>query len=169
MKKGEKKNGFTMIEVALVLGIAGLIFLMVFIALPALQRNAADAQRRDDIATLIGAIKKYQTNNRGMLPTDWSYKEGGGLYGYLSSELSDPDGAEYTLAAEECSAESAGKACTNNSVKNIEDAEFPESDHTIHVLTSATCDGSTPVLSANKRKVALVYKMQGYGAYCNNT
>ncbi|MBR3056296.1 type II secretion system protein [Candidatus Saccharibacteria bacterium] len=165
MKKGEKKFGFTMIEVALVLGIAGLIFLMVFIALPALQRNAADAQRRDDIATLIGAIKKYQTNNRGMLPTDWSSD----LEGYLSSEFADPDGEKYTLAAEKCVTDDGNKVCINNSIKNIEDAKFPEGNHTVHILTSATCDGSTPVLSANARKVAVVYKMQGYGAYCNNT
>ena len=33
-----RKNGFTIIEVVLVLAIGGLIFLMVFIALPALQQ-----------------------------------------------------------------------------------------------------------------------------------
>lgn len=33
------KKGFTIIEVVLVLAIAGLIFLMVFLALPALQRS----------------------------------------------------------------------------------------------------------------------------------
>ena len=35
----KNKKGFTIIEVVLVLAIAGLIFLMVFIALPALQRS----------------------------------------------------------------------------------------------------------------------------------
>lgn len=39
-------KGFTIIEVVLVLAIAGLIFLMVFIALPALQRGQRDTQRR---------------------------------------------------------------------------------------------------------------------------
>ena len=40
----DKSNtkGLTIIEVVLVLAIAGLIFLMVFIALPALQRNQRD-------------------------------------------------------------------------------------------------------------------------------
>ena len=41
------KSGFTVIEVALVLAIAGMIFLMVFIALPALQRSQRDTSRRD--------------------------------------------------------------------------------------------------------------------------
>ena len=40
------KGGFTIIEVVLVLAIAGLIFLMVFIALPALQRSQRDTERR---------------------------------------------------------------------------------------------------------------------------
>ena len=37
------KKGFTIIEVVLVLAIAGLIFLMVFVALPALQRGQRDS------------------------------------------------------------------------------------------------------------------------------
>ncbi|MBP9489769.1 hypothetical protein KBE88_03345, partial [Candidatus Saccharibacteria bacterium] len=44
---------FTIIEVVLVLAIAGLIFLMVFIALPALQRNQRDTQRKNDIARIV--------------------------------------------------------------------------------------------------------------------
>ena len=36
-----KQEGFTIIEVMLVLAIAALIFLMVFVALPALQRGSA--------------------------------------------------------------------------------------------------------------------------------
>lgn len=164
MKKGEKKFGFTMIEVALVLGIAGLIFLMVFIALPALQRNAADAQRRDDIATLIGAIKKYQTNNRGMLPTDWSSDLGG----YLSSEFADPDGHSYSLVEKDCGTTTPGAACTANELTKLENQEFPNG-HSLYIVKGATCDGSTVVKSANARKVAVAYKMQGVGVYCNNT
>ena len=63
----KNKPGFTIIEVVLVLAIAGLIFLMVFIALPALQRSQRDTQRRDDIARFATAIAQYQTNNGGQL------------------------------------------------------------------------------------------------------
>lgn len=65
-----ERGGFTIIEVVLVLAIAGLIFLMVFIALPALQRSQRDTQRRDDMARVTEAITKYQTNNNGRLPRD---------------------------------------------------------------------------------------------------
>jgi prepilin-type N-terminal cleavage/methylation domain-containing protein len=40
------KQGFTIIEVVLVLAIAGLIFLAIFITLPALQRAQRDQARK---------------------------------------------------------------------------------------------------------------------------
>ena len=63
-----KKYGFTIIEVVLVLAIAGLIFLMVFVALPSLQRSQRDAQRRQDVAKVAAAITQYQSNNGGNIP-----------------------------------------------------------------------------------------------------
>ena len=62
------KKGFTIIEVTLVLAIAGLIMMMVFLALPALQRAQRDTQRTDDVARLITQLNQYQSNNRGKLP-----------------------------------------------------------------------------------------------------
>ena len=64
------KKGFTIIEVVLVLAIAGLIFLMVFLALPALQRSQRDTQRKNDASRLRAAVTDYTSNNRGALP--WS-------------------------------------------------------------------------------------------------
>lgn len=61
----KQEKGFTIIEVVLVLAIAGLIFLMVFIAWPALQRSQRDTQRRDDASTFVTQLQSYATNNRG--------------------------------------------------------------------------------------------------------
>jgi prepilin-type N-terminal cleavage/methylation domain-containing protein len=61
-------TGFTIIEVLIVLAIAGLIMLIVFLAVPALQRNSRNTQRKNDIADLIGAIQEYSSNNSGQLP-----------------------------------------------------------------------------------------------------
>lgn len=59
------KYGFTIIEVVLVLAIAGLIFLAVFIALPALQRSQRNTRRRQDIARIASAVTEYlSTNNK---------------------------------------------------------------------------------------------------------
>ncbi len=59
------KKGFTIIEVVLVLAIAGLIFLMVFLALPALQRSQRDAQRKQDVAMVVTALHNWKANNKG--------------------------------------------------------------------------------------------------------
>ena len=58
------KLAFTIIEVVLVLAISGLIFLMVFIALPTLQRNQRDTQRKNDLSRLKTALDSYKSNSR---------------------------------------------------------------------------------------------------------
>jgi len=88
-QKTTLKDGFTIIEVVLVLAIAGLIFLMVFIALPALQRSQRDTQRRDDIARANTALTQYMANNRNRPPqfTDGALSNVPGNWG--SCELND--------------------------------------------------------------------------------
>ena len=69
MKTKLQKNvkGFTIIEVLIVLAIAGLIMLIVFLAVPALQRNSRNTQRSNDAARGAGAINECLTNNNGNL------------------------------------------------------------------------------------------------------
>ncbi|MDB5179923.1 MAG: hypothetical protein JWN12_555 [Candidatus Saccharibacteria bacterium] len=68
-EKAQNQKGFTIIEVVLVLAIAGLIFLMVFIALPALQSSQRDTARKGDVSGVASAITTYGSNNRGAFPT----------------------------------------------------------------------------------------------------
>ena len=63
----KNKKGFTIIEVVLVLAVAGLIFLMVFLALPALQRAQRDAQRKQDLSRWAAAIASYKSANPNSL------------------------------------------------------------------------------------------------------
>lgn len=72
MNARTNKNGFTIIEVVLVLAIAALIFLMIFVALPALQRGQANNARKNDAATIAAAINTYRTNKNGQLPADFA-------------------------------------------------------------------------------------------------
>ena len=64
MIKKDNKKGFTIIEVVLVLAIAGLIFAMVFIALPALQRSQRDHSRENDASVVAAAITRWNSANR---------------------------------------------------------------------------------------------------------
>ena len=52
----------------IVLAIAGLILAIVFIAVPALQRNSRNTQRRADLANLRAQVETWTSNNNGKLP-----------------------------------------------------------------------------------------------------
>lgn len=106
----QSKQGFTIIEVVLVLAIAGLIFLMVFLALPALQRGQRDTQRKNDLSRVSTQITNYSSSNRGSLPPNGSLTTVGTGFTarYLggtgavadANEYSDPTtGLGYTLSA----------------------------------------------------------------------
>jgi prepilin-type N-terminal cleavage/methylation domain-containing protein len=73
-EKLQNQKGFTIIEVVLVLAIAGLIFLMVFIALPALQSSQRDTARKNDASTIMSSVTTFTGNNRGTFPTDAQIK-----------------------------------------------------------------------------------------------
>lgn len=68
VKKSDKSKGFTIIEVLIVLAIAGLIMLIVFLAVPALQRNSRNTQAKSEAAGMLGALNEFMNNNSGRLP-----------------------------------------------------------------------------------------------------
>jgi prepilin-type N-terminal cleavage/methylation domain-containing protein len=65
-----KQKGFTIIEVVLVLAIAGLIFLVIFFAIPQLQKSRRDTQRKSDVGKVLGMILEYASSNGGVVPND---------------------------------------------------------------------------------------------------
>lgn len=145
VQQKNKQNGFTIIEVVLVLAIAALIFLMVFIALPALQRSQRDTQRKNDLSRVQTALNNYQSNNRNKLPTDW----GAFRTGYLTvggDTFEDPNGTEYGF-----SAGAAGNTFTAGQIR---------------YSIGQRCDGETLVASPGTNKVAFQYKLEGGGTAC---
>ena len=102
MNKLKSNKGFTIIEVVLVLAIAGLIFLMVFVALPRLQVSQRDTQRRDDVAAVATAITQYQSNNGGKLPSNAT--SFGSQYLSKNGAFIDPNGDSYRISIQAYSA-----------------------------------------------------------------
>ena len=146
----QKEKGFTIIEVVLVLAIAALIFLMVFIALPALQRSQRDNQRRNDLSRVQTAVQNYQTNNRNKLPTFnatfiTNYLKVGG------DTFQDPNGTAYSFR-------------TTGTVP----ATFSPTPRQIQVTTGAVCDGEALTTGQGTQKVALQMKLEGGGIACVN-
>lgn len=65
-KQLHKDNkGFTIIEVLIVLAIAGLIMLIVFLAVPALQRNQRNNSRNNDASRITSAVTECLSNRNG--------------------------------------------------------------------------------------------------------
>lgn len=69
IKLANKEKGFTIIEVLIVLAIAGLILLIVFLAVPALQRNSRNTQYKNQVSGYLGAVNEWMNNNNGSVPT----------------------------------------------------------------------------------------------------
>ncbi|MBQ9017698.1 prepilin-type N-terminal cleavage/methylation domain-containing protein [Candidatus Saccharibacteria bacterium] len=186
------EKGFTLVEIALVLAIAGMIFAATFVAVPNLLASQRDARRREDMARFVTQLKNFQTNNnRGALPgTTGSDKtrldvgrtvtvEGGelsnsvdatswaGFYrDFLGTEFRDPDGDPYRLSVENCTIDGNLNDICNAAINKYDVLEM---DKTIYVEIGATCDGDKAIKTANARKVAVIYKLEHSGQYCYNS
>lgn len=147
-----KPKGFTIIEVVLVLAIAGLIFILVFVALPALQRSQRDTQRKQDIGRFMSQLQAYQTNTKGDLPTSYA-PTSNFVSNYLtnSQTFNDPStGTTYSISTPTPSPTAAVPTVGQ-----------------LLVYISASCSttntsGVAPLATTNNRVVAVVvYQEQG--------
>lgn len=181
-----KISGFTIVETALVLAIAGLIFAMVFLVLPGVFANARDGQRRDDLLLTANKLKNFQANNnRGALPTDriganGLYIDGSSIsFGpttgvtwadfyksFFDNGYADPSGDRYNWKIINCGTSSAGSTCPG--AASFMDATFEDNNFTIYFVIGATCDGNKAVATPNNRMVSVLYKLERADAYCVN-
>lgn len=69
MKRLQKKeDGFTIIEVMIVLAIGALILVVVLVAIPQLQRNQRNQARQNVVSRVMTELSAYAGNNRGEFP-----------------------------------------------------------------------------------------------------
>ena len=185
----ESKKGFTIIEVVLVLAIAGLIFLMVFIALPALQRGQRNTQREDDLARVLTAVNDFQTNNNGKTPfnigTPSNNNSGGklgtfviryldgecrsttdtgteGVFSSCGQQFSDPQGEPYSLVYN-------GSAKNNSGTDQTDISSAIVNERTFYAYTYASCgDEGNVKKGTGERDVAIFLKEEGGAIACND-
>ena len=191
----KSKKGFTIIEVVLVLAIAGLIFLMVFIALPALQRSQRNTQRRDDYSMLVTAVNSYLSSNNGkiknLLISSSGTKDPNTLVAsrWVNSDGKDPNGNDYEVQAwtydtwknshesrkypggtigtiYECKSEDGEETCT---VKKGGEGT-PGSQ--VYIIIGANCNGADangdpfPDKDSAARSFAVYGYVEGGGYFC---
>ena len=194
----EKREGYTLIEVALVLVIAGLIFTMAFFALPTLWRSQRDADRKSRVMEVVTAIKNYQTNNnRGALPAlngsgpeyishddiksarsnEGSWKSV--IKDYIGENFYDPEDTEryYSFYVVECLGSSGNKIGAGE-VCAYRDGDFGKInapgnvdlglDYTMYIAIGATCDGDHAIKTNSLRAFAVLQTLERGGRHCYN-
>lgn len=174
MKTTSNKKGFTIIEVVLVLAIAGLIFLMVFLALPALQRSQRDTQRKTDLGRVQTALNDYRAAHRGKIPKDQNELTNF-LNQYLvgrGDEFIDPSGMR---GGQDAVATVDGKkvdtyVLTFSTNTASLGSEFDEKQNEIFYNIGAKCDEGGETLTGNQgsRVFSIRMKLENAGWYCLN-
>lgn len=142
-KNLKRDDGFTIIEVLIVLAIAGLIMLIVFLAVPALQRNARNTSRKSDASSLASALSEYINNNDGQLPASCT--------GAACAFISNWKPGYYTAA---------NVTYTDNTTSGASMGD-PKSLDNISIGSYLTCAGEAASSSgASSRSVAIVYDVE---------
>lgn len=181
MKKSQK--GFTIIEVALVLAIAALIFLTVFLAVPALQRNQRNDARKRDVSSVVEGVTAYMSNN----PTKNLATEQGDVTA-IDGATGKSNGTPLGKYLDTLSNNTEEVKVTSNIVGldttkttdidlssysylyNKEPDKNPQGDK-ITVVLGYRCDGTTKIEKGNKRSAAVVgaaETSQSYDPYCSS-
>lgn len=163
MKANIRTKGFTIIEVVLVLAIAGLIFMMVFVALPSLQKAQRDTARKNDASTVAALVESYSSNNGGQLPID------GGPYNGLSTE-------PFAKYLTEILVKNTVKVITSASTGTDVSTSIAPSEDIIVVVKNSKCDTSAsakperPIYNASNRLFTVITKLESGGGsyYCQN-
>lgn len=150
-KKLKQSKGFTIIEVMIVLAIAGLIMVIVFLAVPALKRNARNTQRKNDTANILGGLNEYVNNNNGSLPPDQNtftaqlFSSGSNCSnttGNVHLGYYDCNNITYTY---------------NSSVPGSAPSPSPSVDK-VYIYSGLACDNNSPTTTgASARSVAIIY------------
>lgn len=162
MNKHKHKEGFTIIEVVLVLAIAGLIFLMVFIALPALQRSQRDTQRKNHLSAIAAQLENARSNSKGRYVSD--YASNNQLENFISQyitpyedEYRDPStGNVYAFLK-------CGSKVDCGTGEGLDTLELGE----IYYNSGSYCDGETFVdTPRNASNFVLITRTEGGGNFC---
>ena len=94
--KKNNSEGFTIIEVMIVLAIAGLIILIVLLAVPALQRNARNTSLKNDASAISAGVSEFKSNNDGTAPTTVTTTSVSGAAGTAPAAVKLSGGASVT-------------------------------------------------------------------------
>lgn len=169
MFQKSSEKGFTIIEVVLVLAIAALIFLIVFLAVPTLQRSQRDTQRRSDVGRLHSAVTSWSSSRQGQIPTTTDMNAGW-IFKYVraskaeekfedprgNTSVSGPAGTpQYNIQADGTG--------TNTP------PTYSQTDNAMHYRPGQRChNNGTTATEAGPRSFAVIIALESGDFYCQN-
>lgn len=146
--KNRNQQGFTIIEVLIVLAIAGLIMVVVFLAVPALQRNSRNNSRTTDINNLSSAVAEYSANNEGKLPAA----------SVANTANSD---AEQVFKSTKTGFYVDASKVSVVAQSTVASTTVTNADAEVKIVTSAKCDTNGKVVAGNARQFAIQFAVEG--------
>lgn len=139
-----QNKGFTIVEVIIVLAVGGLILLIVFEAIPALQRNGRNNQRKHDVSDILQAVSHYEVDNSANFPTSAAT-----LMQYAPDNLSYYTNAQISLTPGPISP----PPVTNVDVVNVYNYQ----------ICSTTTQGATTSQGADYSNIVALYALESGG------
>ncbi|TAH34189.1 type II secretion system protein [Candidatus Saccharibacteria bacterium] len=146
-QKLKDQKGFTIIEVLIVLAIAGLILLIVFLAVPALQRNSRNTARKNDVSNILGGLSEYTNNQNGTLPASCTVGNCGTAQWLTNAKVGTIDTAQVAFT----NRTTAGTVTAPTALDAVSLANFSVCDSTGTASTAS---------NASKRSVVAVYLVE---------
>jgi prepilin-type N-terminal cleavage/methylation domain-containing protein len=144
LKQAKKEDGFTIIEVLIVLAIGAAIIVIVLLAVPALNRNSRNTQRKNDVQAILGGVNEFISNNAGKTPTafDAANNDIIGVTGTTAAgtKLNYYDAVAFELA------NPVQTALTADGVK---------------VVVKAQCGAAGATVAGSARQIAVQYTTEG--------
>lgn len=156
LKKSQK--GFTIIEVMIVLAIAGLILAIVLVAIPQLQRNQRNEARKSVLARISAEVSNYISNNEGLVPT--AAITGTNSFGSTTEGF----WFRYIQNAGSGTFDRPGGGAFTSSLWAATDTSVPLDS--IKYKAGGVCVGELPNGTGNARNFAIAVGLEGGASFC---
>ena len=150
LKKTSNK-GFTIIEVMIVLAIAGMIILVVLLAVPAVQRSGRNSAIKTDAGAVAAGISEFSTNNNGAVPTGIA-DNGSGVVNLTGAAGTTPTTAKVQGATKVSSIPTGTPAPTATTFTSAGE---------IQVWIGHSCPGAGTTSTTSTRANAIFYNTEG--------
>ncbi|MEO5627684.1 MAG: type II secretion system protein, partial [Candidatus Saccharimonadales bacterium] len=139
----------TIIEVMIVLVIAAVILLIVFLAVPALQRNSRNTQKKNIAADLAAAVSEFTSNNNGTAPTVGSSATAG-TNAESIFKLINANGIIKTVEV---------KTCVSGYLSICTDFDTG-ADDVAYILLKAKCTNNVAIAGSDNKQFAVAYRIE---------